>query len=51
MNKEFLEDEIDRSLSTISETLYNFSDEIVNLHVMVEHIRLAQQMQEQNQNL
>lgn len=46
MDKEYFDDKIDGCLATISETLYKFSDEIVNLHVMVEHIRLAQDMQE-----
>ncbi len=45
MDKEYFDDKIDGCLSTISETLYNFSDEIVNLHIMVEHIRVAQDMQ------
>lgn len=46
MDKEYFNDEIDGCLATISETLYNFSDEIVNLHTMLEHIRFAQQIQE-----
>lgn len=46
MDKEYFDDQIDRCLSVISATLYKFSDEIVNLHAMVEHIRLAQEMQE-----
>jgi len=46
MDKEYFDDKIDGCLATISQTLYNFSDEIVNLHAMVEHIRLAQEMQD-----
>lgn len=46
MDKEYFDDKIDASLAVISETLYKFSDEIINLHVMVEHIRMAQEMQE-----
>lgn len=45
MDKKYFDDEIDGCLATISETLYNFSDEIVNLHVMVDKIRVAQDMQ------
>lgn len=46
MDKKYFDDKIDGCLSTISETLYKFSDEIVNLHNMVEHIRLAQEIQD-----
>lgn len=45
MNKEYFNNEIEGCLAVISETLYNFSDEIVNLHTMLEHIRFAQNMQ------
>lgn len=45
MDKKYFDDQIDGCLAVISETLYKFSDEIVNLHVMVEHIRVAQNIQ------
>lgn len=50
MDKEYFNNEIDGCLAVISETLYNFSDEIVNLHTMLEHIRFAQNMQERESN-
>ena len=45
MDKKYFDDQIDGCLAAISETLYKFGDEIVNLHVMVECIRVAQDMQ------
>ena len=45
MDKKYFDDQIDGSLAVISETLYKFGDEIVNLHLMVEHIRIARDMQ------
>lgn len=45
MDKKYFDDQIDGCLAVISETLYKFGDEIVNLHVMVEHIRIAQDIQ------
>ncbi len=50
MDKEYFDDKIDGCLATISETLYNFSDEIVNLHTMVEHIRFANEIRERESN-
>ena len=45
MDKKYFDDQIDGCLAAISETLYKFGDEIINLHVMVECIRVAQDMQ------
>ncbi len=46
MENEYLDDNIDRCLATISETLYNFQDEIVNMHKMVELITFSRGIQD-----
>lgn len=48
MNKEIIEDEIDRCLATISEELYNFHDEIVRLLSCVEYVEHLQRLRDQN---
>lgn len=39
MDEKFIENNIDACLTTMSETLYNFQDEIVNMHNMIGCIR------------
>lgn len=48
MDNEYLDDHIDRCLSSISSSLYKLQDELIDMHNMVELITFTRQVQEKN---
>lgn len=50
MDEKFIENKIDTCLTTMSETLYNFQDEIINMHNMINCIRTYQDIDERLNN-